>query len=186
MDRYIEFHLLPDPEQAPNLLMNVLYGKLHLALAELGSGDVGVSFPDAQKGAALGPRLRLHGTADALARLMRINWTAGMYDYVLQSSVMSVPSDAKFRSCYRVQAKSNPERLRRRMIKRHGVDAETAARKIPDSATEMLNLPYLQIKSLSSGKHFRLFLQFGPLKEEARNGVFNAYGLSREATVPWF
>lgn len=186
MDRYIEFHLLPDPEHAPAQLMNVLYGKLHVALAELGTGDVGVSFPDAKRRPSLGTRLRLHGTADSLERLMRINWTVGMRDYVSQSAVMTVPAEATFRSCFRVQSKSNPERLRRRMMKRHGVDAETAARQIPDSAAEMLPHPYVQIKSLSSGKYFRLFFEFGPLEQKARCGIFNAYGLSREATVPWF
>ena len=186
MDKYIEFCLLPDPDQPPTLLMNVLYGKLHLALVELGSGDVGVSFPDAIRCNTLGSRLRLHGSVDALERLMQINWTVGMHDYVVQSSVMSVPADTKFRTCYRVQAKSNPERLRRRMMKRHDVNAETAAREIPDIAAETLRLPYVQIKSLSSGKHFRLFFQLGPLEQAARDGVFNAYGLSREATIPWF
>lgn len=186
MDRYIEFRLLPDPEYGPTQIMNILYGKLHLALAELGTGDVGVSFPDAGKMRTLGSRLRLHGSADALERLMRINWTTGMRDYVEQSSVMSVPDKTTFRSVYRVQAKSSPERLRRRMMKRHDVDAETAARQIPDSVSETLNLPFVQIKSLSSGKHFRLFFQFGPVEKEARNGIFSAYGLSREATVPWF
>lgn len=186
MDRYIDFRVLPDPEHAQPQLMNVLYGKLHLALAELGTGDVGVSFPDAEKVGSLGGRLRLHGTADALERLMRINWTAGMRDYVAQSAVIPVPADAKFRSLYRVQAKSNPDRLRRRMMKRHNVDAKTAAGQIPDSAAEMLKLPFVQIKSLSSGEHFRLFFQLGPLEQKARSGVFNAYGLSRVATVPWF
>lgn len=186
MDSYIEFRLLPDPECSPTQLMNVIYGKLHLALAELGTGDVGVSFPDTEIARTLGARLRLHGTADALDRLMRINWTAGLRDYMSQSSVMPIPADAKFRSCYRVQAKSNPERLRRRMMRRHGVNAKTAAHQIPDSAVEILSLPYVQIKSLSSGKHFRLFFQFGPVEQIRRGGVFNAYGLSREATVPWF
>lgn len=186
MDRYIEFRLLPDPEHAPAQLMKVLYGKLHLALAELGTGDVGVSFPDAEKARTLGARLRLHGTAEALDRLMRINWTAGTRDYVAQSVALPVPADAKFRSLYRVQAKSNPERLRRRMMKRHNVDAKTAARQIPDSAAETLKLPFVQLKSLSSGEHFRLFFQLGPLEQKARSGVFSAYGLSREATVPWF
>ena len=186
MDYYIEFHLMPDPEFAPTQLMNVLYGKLHLALAELGSGDVGVSFPDGDNTRTLGTRLRLHGTATALDRVMQINWNAGIRDHVAQTHVMPVPAEARHRSLYRVQAKSNPDRLRRRMMKRHGVDAETALQQIPDSAAETLKLPYAQIKSLSSGKHFRLFFQFGPLEENARIGVFNAYGLSREATVPWF
>lgn len=186
MDRYIEFRLLPDPEYGPTQIMNILYEKLHLALAELGTGDVGVSFPDAENVRTLGSRLRLHGNADALERLMRINWAAGLRDYVTQSSLMSVPSETRYRSVYRVQAKSNPERLRRRMMKRHGVDAETAARQIPDSASETLKLPYVHMKSLSSGKRFRLFFQLGPIEQKARGGSFNAYGLSREATIPWF
>lgn len=186
MDRYIEFCLLSDPEFAPNQIMTVLYGKLHLALAELGTGDVGVSFPDAGMGRTPGIRLRLHGSAEALGRLMRINWTTGIHDYVAQSSEQPVPADATFRSWCRVQAKSNPERLRRRLMKRHGVDAETASKQIPDSAAEMLKLPYVRIKSLSSGRHFRLFFKPGPIEHKERQGSFSAYGLSRNATVPWF
>ena len=186
MDRYIEFRLFADPEYAPSQIMSVLYGKLHLALAELGTGDVGVSFPDADTGRTPGTRLRLHGTAEALGRLMHINWTTGIYDYVAQSPVQPVPADATFRSWYRVQAKSNPERLRRRMMKRHGVDAEIAFKQIPDSAAEMLKLPYVRIKSLSSGRHFRLFFKPGPIERKERQGSFSAYGLSRVATVPWF
>ncbi|MBE1427184.1 CRISPR-associated endonuclease Csy4 [Desulfomicrobium macestii] len=186
MDHYIEFHLLPDPEFAPTQLMNVLFGKLHLALAELGSGDVGVSFPDGDNARTLGARLRLHGTAAALDRVMQINWNTGIRDHVAQTPIAPIPANVGHRSLHRVQAKSNPDRLRRRMMKRHGVDAEAAAQQIPDSATETLKLPYVQIKSLSSGKHFRLFFHFGPVEVMARSGVFNAYGLSREATVPWF
>lgn len=185
MDHYIEFRLLEDPEFAPAQLMNVLYGKLHLALAELGRGEIGVSFPDGDNCRTLGTRLRLHGTAAALGRLMQRNWTAGIRDHVSQSPVQPVPAGVRYRALYRVQAKSNPERLRRRRMKRHGVDAEAAARQIPDNAVEVLKLPYVQVASLSSGQRFRLFFQYGPVKPEARNGEFNAYGLSREATIPW-
>ncbi len=186
MDHYLEFRILPDTEFASTQLMSILFGKIHLALVDLGSGDIGVSFPDGDNSRTLGTRLRLHGTVDALNRLTQIHWTTGMSDYVVQTPVMQIPVGVRYRSLYRIQAKSNPERLRRRMMKRHGVDAETAANHIPDSAAETLKLPYVQIKSLSSGKHFRLFFQFGPVEQKARGGIFNTYGLSREATVPWF
>lgn len=186
MDQYIEFRLLPDPEFAPMQLMNILYGKLHLALASVGCGDIGVSFPDGDNARTLGTRLRLHGTADALDRLMQKNWTIGIRDHVAQKPRLPVPVDAKFRCLYRVQAKSNPDRLRRRLMKRHGMDAETAFKQIPDNAVETLELPYVQMKSLSSGKQFRLFFRYGEVEDSARSGSFSAYGLSREASVPWF
>lgn len=186
MDQYIEFRLLPDPEFAPPQLMSILYGKLHLALVSVGNGDIGVSFPDGDNARTLGTRMRLHGTAEALGRLMRKNWTVGIRDHVAQTPMAPVPDDAQFRCLFRVQAKSNPERLRRRLMKRHGVDADTAARQIPDGAMETLQLPYVQMRSMSSGKQFRLFFRYGLVEENARSGAFSAYGLSREATVPWF
>lgn len=186
MDHYIEFRVLPDPENTPSALLSIVYSKFHLALAELGTGEIGISFPDADKKQALGKRLRIHGSAEALRRLMDIGWTRGLHDYISQSDMLPVPGNARFRTLFRVQAKSNPDRLRRRMMKRHGVDAATAIRHIPDSAAEMLDLPYLQMKSLSTGRHFRLFFRYGPIEEKAHTGLFNAYGLSREATIPWF
>jgi CRISPR-associated endonuclease Csy4 len=85
-----------------------------------------------------------------------------------------------------VQVKSSPERLRRRLAKRKGLTDEEAKRAIPLGAAERLNLPYVTIKSRSTGQDFRLFVDQMPPMDHAIFGSFNHYGLSATATVPWF
>lgn len=187
MDSYIELQLLPDPEFHANVLMNALFAKLHRGLVSSGEGRIGVSFPDVeQKGIGLGGRLRLHGTATDLERLMAANWLQGMRDHLSCSLVSSVPANAAYRVVRRVQAKSSPERERRRLIARKRISAETAVLAIPDSAAEMLRLPYVLLTSQSTQQQFRLFIEHLPVQKEPVGGAFSAYGLSSTASVPWF
>lgn len=187
MDSYIELQLLPDPEFPANMLMNALFAKLHRGLVSSGEGRIGVSFPDVeQEGGGLGSRLRLHGAAIDLERLMSVNWLQGMRDHLHDSQVRKVPGSACYRVVRRVQAKSSPERERRRLVARKGLCVEAAIKAIPDSAAEMLRLPYLLLTSRSTQQQFRLFIEHLPVQKEAAQGRFSAYGLSSTATVPWF
>jgi CRISPR-associated endonuclease Csy4 len=86
----------------------------------------------------------------------------------------------------RVQAKSNPERLRRRLAKRKNITLEQARELIPENAAQKLNLPFVTLQSASTGKLFRLFIEHMPVQPESQNGDFSFYGLSSTATVPWF
>lgn len=187
MDSYIELQLLPDPEFPANTLMNALFAKLHRSLADRGEGRIGVSFPGVeQKGIGLGARLRLHGQAADLERVMSVNWLQGMRDHLSCSPITPVPATASYRVVRRVQAKSSPERERRRLIARKGISVEAAIQTIPDSAAELLHLPYVLLTSKSTRQQFRLFVDHLPVQKEPVPGVFNAYGLSTAATVPWF
>jgi CRISPR-associated endonuclease Csy4 len=201
MDHYVDIRLQPDAEFAPAMLMAALFTKLHKALAAGAHHDIGVSFPrmdmdDAaparasRTGAhpryALGQVLRLHGTTETLHKLQATRWLTGMRDHVVCGAVLAVPTDVRHRMVSRVQAKSNPERLRRRQMRRHGLTAEQAQARIPDSAAEMLNLPFLTLRSQSTGQTFRLFIRLGPEQSTAVPGEFGAYGLSPQTTVPWF
>jgi CRISPR-associated endonuclease Csy4 len=187
MDSYIELQLLPDPEFPANTLMNALFAKLHRGLVSSGNGRVGISFPDVeQKGIGLGGRLRLHGTMADLERMMSANWLQGMRDHLSCSPISSVPATSGYRVVRRVQAKSSPERERRRLVARKGISAEAAALAIPDSAAEMLRLPYLLLASQSTRQQFRLFVEHLPAQKKPVPGMFSAYGLSTVATVPWF
>ncbi|RUQ31347.1 MAG: type I-F CRISPR-associated endoribonuclease Cas6/Csy4 [Candidatus Competibacteraceae bacterium] len=187
MDAYLEIRLLPDPEFMPTLLMNALFNKLHRGLVEQGGNNIGVSFPDVgKKSRSLGERLRLHGSRTNLAELMALNWMMGMRDHSVVGTVMEVPAHAKPRVVRRVQAKSNPERQRRRLIARKGVSLEQAIQAIPDDAMELLKLPYLILTSQSTGQQFRLFVDHLAIQEQTVVGAFSAYGLSPTATVPWF
>ncbi|RLJ19251.1 type I-F CRISPR-associated endoribonuclease Cas6/Csy4 [bacterium endosymbiont of Escarpia laminata] len=187
MDHYLEIRLLPDPEFVPSVLMNALFAKLHRALAELKSNAIGLSFPDMrQESPAIGNRLRLHGKSDDLQRLMALNWLMGMRDHITLTEPSPVPENVGHRTVRRVQAKSNPERLRRRLMKRKGITEEEARRAIPDSAAKQLKLPFVTIKSQSTGQGFRLFIDHKTIQSESIAGEFSCYGLSPTATVPWF
>ena len=109
-----------------------------------------------------------------------------MHDHVKASGLARVPTDAAHRTFRRVQAKSSPERLRRRLVKRYGLDETQARERIPDSAAEMLHLPFVELRSSTSGQTFRLFLSLGAEQPAPVSGKFNTYGLSRTATIPWF
>jgi len=185
---YIDLHLRPDPEVAQHQLMSGLYVCLHRALAQLGGQGVGVSFPahDERK-PCLGAHMRLHGTLNDLQALMGTAWLRGIQDHLQIGAVSQVPAGVAFRQVTRAQAKSNAERLRRRAMKRHGLDVDEAARRRPDSAEKRLRLPFVTLGSRSTGQaSFPLFIRHGPLLGEPLGGGFNSYALSQGATVPWF
>ncbi|MBI2277553.1 MAG: type I-F CRISPR-associated endoribonuclease Cas6/Csy4 [Dechloromonas sp.] len=187
MDSYIELQLLPDPEFPATTLMNALFAKLHRGLVSTGEGRIGISFPDVErKEAGVGSRLRLHGLAGDLERLMSVNWLQGVRDHLACSPINAIPENANHRVVRRVQAKSSPERERRRLIVRKGISQEAAVLAIPDGAGERLSHPFVLLTSQSTQQQFRLFIEHRPLQREAVPGFFSAYGLGTKATVPWF
>ncbi len=188
MDHYLDLRILPDPEFPETVLMNVLFAKLHQALVQIDNRSLGLSFPMInQNKFLLGKCLRLHGSADELTRLQTLNWLVGMRDYAEVTPILPVPSGVQHRRVCRVQVKSNAERLRRRYLKRHpeASEAETADF-FPTTKEKRLKLPFLQVKSQSTGSQFNLFIEQLPLQQNAIPGRFNCYGLSPEATIPWF
>lgn len=188
MDHYQDIVIRTDPEFPTPLLMNALFAKFHRALVTQRSTDIGVSFPSVSDAApSLGARLRLHGTVATLQSLDRQAWLAGMRDHVDVFELAPVPAKVQYRRIRRVQVKSSAERLRRRYRNRHeGVTERDAVALIPDSVEERIRLPYLQLRSESTGQRFLLFIEHQPIVANAVLGEFNAYGLSARATVPWF
>lgn len=185
MDHYVEVTLLPDTDFPAPMLMSALFAKLHRVLVQIGSTDIGISFPTIAAN-HLGNILRIHGNAAALKDLMERSWLAGIRDHSDVKEIRPVPVGASQCCVKRVQSKSSVERLRRRYQKRFS-DAlpEDIAKRIPDSVEQRLSLPYVRLTSMSTGNDFLLFLQ--QLKvEQSQTGVFNAYGLSSDGTVPWF
>lgn len=188
MDHYQDILIRMDPEFPTPLLMNALFAKFHRALVQLRSTGIGVSFPSFDGSVpSLGDCLRVHGTVVALQTLHTKDWTAGMRDHVDLAEIAPVPSSTQHRKVRRVQVKSSAARLRRRFINRHvGVTERDVVALIPDSVEERVHLPYLQLKSESTGQSFLLFIEQEPVMAVSAAGEFNCYGLSRTATVPWF
>ncbi|SRR6266702_2140361 len=187
MDHYLDIGLAHDPEFSPQQLMSELFSKLHRALVKSRSQDVGISFPGVrQERPALGNHLRLHGRQSTLQRLMAVNWLGGMQDHVNQGEILQVPAEVTYRVVFRVQAKSSAERLRRRLMRRHDLNEAEARRRISETVEQRLELPYVSIRSQSTGQSFFLFIEHGPSLAEPQGGLFSAYGLSTGATIPWF
>ena len=190
MNHYIDIHLRPDPEFPAQVLLNALYAKLHKALVALGTQGIGVSFP-AHTSKHLGDVLRLHGTATDLAALQALPWLGSMRELVQANACTPVPATAQHRTVCRVQVKSSPERVKRRLVKRlmqrEGISEAQAQERIHMPSAPQLSDPFIALQSSSTGgQHFRLFIRHGPLQAQAQTGPFSAYGLSTTATVPWF
>ena len=187
MDYFVDIEVRPDPEFPANQLISALFAKLHRGLVGLSTTGIGVSFPRFDVAPPnLGTCLRLHGQRSVLSALMESDWLNGMRDHVVGSVPSPVPSNAQHRILKRIQTKSSPERLRRRLMHRHGLSEQEALQRIPNEAARFSRLPFVQLRSTSTGQNFRVFFDHGPLQPSAVPGDFNAYGLSQEATIPWF
>lgn len=184
---YVDLTVVPDAETGVAPLMGALYDCLHRVLARQRIDSIGVSFPQYSViPRNLGDTLRLHGGETTLRDFIAGDWLRGVRDHLCTPGIAAAPADAPHRVVARRQFKSNVERLRRRRMKRKGETAEQAARAIPDSAAETPNLPYVHLRSLSTGQPFCLFIALGPLQPAPIPGRFNAYGLGEGSTIPWF
>ncbi len=186
MDHYLDIQIRPDPEFPVNTLLGALVSKLHRALVTLEADDIGISLPEHEQAPPLGSRLRLHGTRHRLHALMDQDWLRGMRDHVAIEEIAAVPEEAGHRIVRRRQYKTNVERLRRRRMKRHQESYEEACQHIPDSVERRVRTPFVMVRSQSTGQAFSLFIEHCQVKNLPVKGRFSTYGLSNEATVPWF
>ena len=184
LTHYIDIHLRPDPEFPAPQILSALYAKLHRILVQMESNEIAVCFPKISN-RGLGAQMRLLAPAGALDNLMAHDWPRGMREHVQRSPLLPVPSQHSFCTLHRVQAKSGAERLRRRQMKRHGMSYAQACERIPEGRAQLLDLPFVQLSSGSSGQRFSLYLRL-ETAITGTVGAFNTYGLSHTATIPWF
>jgi len=189
MDHYIDIRLRPDPDFPESMLMGALYNKLHRALFDLQATDVGVSFPAHTHGArarTLGDHLRLHGTQARLEQLMGADWLTGMRDHTQVSELLAVPANAQHFNVARKQFNTGSPSRAKRYAKRHDISEDEAQQIYAKLAARRIELPFVQINSRSTQQRFSLFIEHGKPQEKPVAGSFNHYGLSPDATVPWF
>ena len=86
----------------------------------------------------------------------------------------------------RKQLDTNIERMARRRMKRKGETIDQAMKHLTGFIDKESNLPFINMKSLSENKTFRLFIE-REIVEQPKAGLFTCYGLSKKTTtVPWF
>lgn len=183
MDHYIEVRLKPDAEMRENVLMNMVYTKLHKTLFDLNSAVIGVSFPDYQL--KLGSRIRLHGRAVNLENLQSQNWLGGLIGYCAVTNIAKVPQLVQHRTVSRIQSNMTQSKLNR-LLRRGSIEPEQVREYKAKLFTKGLDNPYIELQSASNGNKHRRYIRFGELKSEPTLGEFDFFGLSKTATIPWF
>jgi len=183
MKHYLDITLLAYDEVPIYFVRNKVYSKLHKALFELQSTEIAISFPKYK--VLLGDVIRLHGTESKLSELQNTSWLGGLSGYCQVSPIQTVPDDVSYRVISRIQANMTEAKLRR-LIKRDSI-SESEIKQYKAKMFGMgLDNPYLELQSNSNGHKHRRYLQFGELKKESVEGIFDAFGLSKTATIPWF
>jgi len=183
VDYYIDVQLNPDAEMRENVLLNKVYTKLHKALFTLKSTDIGISFPKYR--IMLGDVVRIHGGRDRLMALQDLNWLGGLIGYCEVSDITPVPVQTKFRTVSRKQSNMT-ESKSRRLIKRGTLLQEEVKGYKAKMFAQGLDNPYLEMESGSNGHKHRRYIQFGELLGTPVSGEFDQFGLSKQATIPWF
>lgn len=189
MNHYLEIKTKPDAEMRQNELLNKVFAKIHKALFDVKSANVGISFPNYK--VLLGDTIRLHGTDSSLSQFSDGAWLGGLSGYCQISELLEVPGDAKHRTVSRWQPNMSDAALRR-LIKRAEArgepisEDEIKAYKAKMFKQQMTELPYLELQSGSNGHKHRRYIQFGELVDDPIAGEFDQFGLSKTATVPWF
>lgn len=181
MDYFIDIKINPDAEMRNNLLLNKIYTKLHKALFTLKSTEIGVSFPRYK--VKLGDVIRLHGTEAKLTKLQSTDWLGGLKGYCTVSSIQAIPENVLYRIISRKQANMTEAKLRR-LIKRGSISADEAKGYKAKMFTQGMDNPYLELDSSSNGNKHRRYINFGELCDKPCSGDFDAFGLSKTATVP--
>jgi len=183
MDHYIDIKIKPDAEMRENILINKVYAKLHKALYTMSSNKIGVSFPECK--VVLGRVIRLHGRVEDLSVLQSQNWLGGLVGYCELGEITHVPQSAKHRVISRKQTTMSQAKLNR-LIKRGSIpECEVKAYKAK-MFSKGLDNPYVELESGSNGNRHRRYFQFGEVMDIPVDGVFDSFGLSKSATVPWF
>ncbi len=200
MKFYQEITLIDQAEISPYFIWSKLYTQLHIALAEHKDANekvnIGISFPKYiyEQGnetktskVHLGNKLRIFAKDQAdLEKLNISKWLERLTDYVHIKSISEIPEKAiKGYSTYRrKQVKTNAERLARHRIKRGDIGFDEALARY-SNVVKTTDLPYIQLKSLTSDKSFKLFIE-KKNAEKSETQVFSTYGLSSESSVPEF
>lgn len=188
---YEEITLLPGEEISQAFLWTKVFTQIHIAFAAYqhtnGNMPFAVSFPEF-KDDDPGRKLRVFGESrEELEALNLPGYLHRLTDYIHLPSIRRLPSARiKGYAIYsRYQPDSSAERKARRYAKRHEGTSYEEALELFKLKKATPHMPYIQIKSLSTGEHFSLFIQKKEVNKENK-GHFGSYGLSTDGTVPEF
>jgi CRISPR-associated endonuclease Csy4 len=194
MKFYQEITIMPNNEIDKHFIFSKLFTQIHFGLVSIqddqNKSPIGISFPEYFMGEkfGLGSKLRLFAHNESeLIKFDASKLMSRLSDYVHTSGISKVPEQINGYAVYnRYQPrKINKERLARRYAKRHKLDYETALKHYDDMKEEKIELPFLNLKSLSTGNEFCLWIKKTKIDQPSYQ-KFSTYGLSKISTIPEF
>ncbi|MDY0276426.1 MAG: type I-F CRISPR-associated endoribonuclease Cas6/Csy4 [Desulfomicrobium sp.] len=193
MKYYIEITLIPSIDIPVYFLWEKIYQQIHLALVEAqdkeGKVKIGVSFPEYNaEQHKLGRKLRLFASlANDLKDLTIDKWLSRLMDYVHITTIRGVPEGAQTYGFFkRIQTKSSNARLARRKARRENITVEQALLSMNNHKEQFSNVPYIQMKSQTTGQRYRLMIGYEETEKKSSMKDFTTYGLSSKSSVPIF
>lgn len=203
MKCYQEITLIDQAEISPYFLWSKIYTQLHIAFAEhtdeQGKIIFGVSFPQyrihQQKNIGfLGSKVRVFAPSESeLQKLNLSKWLERLVDYVHITQPREVPQTkiTGYAHYFRINPKMTLEERIAHQAQRRSVSFDEAQQHFKQYSEQPEIAPYVSLKSLSTkreqniDRYYRLYIGKS-VAEEANDGKFGTYGLSRTVTVPEF
>jgi CRISPR-associated endonuclease Csy4 len=183
MTHYIDIKLIPKKEMRENILLNQVYTVFHKCLYDLKSDNIAISFPEYQL--KLGRLFRIHGKKETLENLEAKDWLEKYKKYCKVNKIEFIPHKVQYRTVSRIQQNMTEAKLKR-LIKRGNIPEEEIKKYRIKMFQGGLDNPYVELRSMSNGQLHRRFIEFGELQEQEIKGKFDLFGLSNNATIPWF
>lgn len=203
MQYYNELTLLPNEDISAYFLWSKVYTQLHIAFAEhsneQGKISFGVSFPqyrinEHKKIGFLGTKIRVFANSENELRQLNLGkWLERLIDYVHIIQPREVPKTkiTGYVNYYRINPKMSLEERVVHQSQRRNISLDEAKKHFKEYVEESVIEPYINLKSLSAKREenvdrpYRLYIGKS-IADEAKDGKFGTYGLSRTSTVPEF
>ncbi|ELW86725.1 MULTISPECIES: type I-F CRISPR-associated endoribonuclease Cas6/Csy4 [Acinetobacter] len=203
MKYYIEITLIESIDFSWFEVWSKLYTQLHIAFAEQidtrGKIIFGISFPQyrihQQKNIGfLGSKVRVFAPSESeLQKLNLSKWLERLVDYVHITQPREVPKTkiTGYAHYFRINPKMTLEERIAHQAQRRSISFDEAQQHFKQYSEQPEIVPYVSLKSLSTkreqniDRYYRLYIGKS-VAEEANDGKFGTYGLSRTATVPEF
>ena len=206
MNYYLDITLLPDAEANLGFLWQKVFQQVHIALVDNKVADnesavaisvvgYGHATEEIDNAFPMGSKLRLLAAKeDILQQLNMQSWLTRLSDYCHISSIKLVPANVKQHARFsRKNVKSIEKKAQRRAAHLGKPYDEVLTYLIEEGKSKPSRLPFVNVESQNTKKlaelgvssKFLLFIEQA-IFDEARNGKFDCYGLSKTATVPWF
>jgi CRISPR-associated endonuclease Csy4 len=198
MKFYHEITIIPNHEVGEHFIWSKLFTQIHLALVSIKEIDqdgiekspIGISFPEyflGEKFGVIGSKLRLFAQSESELQKLNIQkHLSRLSDYIHISGIREVPQKINGYAIYsRHQPKVNKERLARRHAKRHNLSDSEALKHYETMQKKRVDLPFINLKSLSGGNDFCLWIRKNAVNE-LNYQKFSTYGLSGVSSLPEF